>query len=208
MRSRSCASIVAILAAVFVASACARQAPEPSLTSAEGNVAYAVSAICAPFVLDGVDEARLPTHQQLVHGDGWNEQVFQRLGTQPVRVGFAGFVHVGVSASGGNRECDITAARADPQALRQAALTALAVRPEHFAPTKSRYLPGRFATEDMLCASADSAHPTALVLLSSPRPEESSKVALIFTLSDAGPRMQSCDQAGVPMNYRTLAAGG
>jgi len=69
----------------------------PSMTSAESNIAYAVSAICAPFVLDNKDEASLPTHQPLVRNDGWSEGVFERLGAKPVRVGFAGFVHVAVA---------------------------------------------------------------------------------------------------------------
>lgn len=199
--------LVAGLGLALAASCAARAADpqKPSLTSAEPNVAYAVSAICAPFVLDDIAESALPTSQPLVRSDGWSEPIFQQLGAKPIRVGFAGFVHVGVGVKGTQRQCEMTAKHADPQALRHAVLDALALRPEHFAPTKSRYLPGHFASEDMLCAAADSPHPSAFVMLSSPAPEEKDRIAILFTHMDARSRMPSCDQAGVKMNFRALA---
>jgi hypothetical protein len=150
-----------------------------------------------------------------------------------VRVGYAGSVHVAMSETGSGRQCVITgrplfapahmtvadaqtakkrafnaeafrAAAADAQTLRNAALRALAGRPEGFAPTKSQYLPGRFATEDMLCTSPSSAHPGGLVVLSAGGADVGGEVLL--TMGDVPPRMPACDQVGVPMNYRTLVS--
>jgi hypothetical protein len=213
---------------------------KPSWNSGTDNIAYAVSAICAPYVFDGVDASKLPTRQTLVHDDGWRRDytlASQTAEAGPVRVGYAGFVHVVVSATGKGRQCEITAhpllapafmtvadaqaakmpavdhpalmrelktAAADAQALRTAALKVLAKRPEAFSPTKSRYLPGRFATEDMLCASAGSAHPGGFVLLSAGRPEHGAPVFL--TMTDGHDRSPQCDQDGVQLNYRTLAS--
>ena len=194
------------IVAAFLASWPLEAAPPegPSLTSADANIAYAISAICAPFVLDKVAETSLPTHQALVHGDDWNELAFQRLGVRPVRVGFAGFVHVAVAEKDGARRCEITARRALPASLRGAALNALAVRPEGFGPTRSRYLPGRFATEDMLCTARASEHPGTFILMSATYPEEQDSLAIEFTMVDSPERMTSCDHDGVEMNYRTL----
>ena len=193
------------LLGVILLSACS-PVHRPSWTSAEDNIAFAVSAICAPYVLDSADEASLPTHKSLVHDDGWNEGAFQRLGARPVRVGFAGFIHVAVGVIGGHRQCEITSRQADAQALRTSALAALKTRSEAFAPTASRYLPGRFATEDMLCASAQSAHPGGFVLLSAAKPEGRQSTSVLLTMSDEGARMPACDRNNVPMNYRTLMA--
>lgn len=186
------------IAAVALAAAL----PRPSLTSAPDNAAYAVAAICAPFVLDGVEAERLPLEGSLVHGDGYKAPIFQGQGLTPVRVGFAGFVHVGVGVVRGRRDCEITTGEGDPQALRRVMLDALASRPEGFVPAKSRYLPGRsFATEDWVCASPESRNPTALVLLSA-TPTEGRRV--LFTLSAGGERDASCDRDDVRLNYRTL----
>jgi hypothetical protein len=201
-----CAKAFSVTAAILVASCSpAESGPQPSFGSAENNIAFAVSAICAPYVLDQVSEASLPIHRHLVRADGWSAPIFASRGVQPVRVGFSGFVHVGVSTQGGVRTCDITSKNSDPQMLRKAALAALATRPEHFAPTQSRYLPGRFASEDMLCAGADSSHPEGFVLLSASHPEDAAAESVIMTMEDGGQRLASCDQAGVQMNYRTLA---
>ncbi len=171
---------------------------------AEGNVGYAVAAICAPYVLDGVDPASLP-RGKLVMDDGWREFSGQDPGSQHLRVGFAGFVHAEIGTSNGNRQCDITTKHADPQAMRHAVLAALAKRPEGFVPTRSHYLPGHFATEDQLCTSAASAHPAATVLLSAAPPELRDRQSILFTLGDSATRMESCDHPGVHMNYRALA---
>jgi hypothetical protein len=176
----------------------------PSLTSVEDNVAYAASAICAPYALDQTDRPGLPIGRGLVQPDGHDG--LARPNPSGVRVGVAGFVHVTFAQRpDGSRMCDIQARGADPQTLRKVALDALAARPERFAPTKSKYLPGQFASEDMLCAAADGAHPTAFALLSATAPAQRDKVAILLTLSTAQNRMPACDQAGVPMNFRTLA---
>ena len=200
------AALSTLLAAIISISAPTSVAAgsSPSLRSAEGNVAYAISAICAPYALDQVERTRLPIGHGLVQPDGHDG--FAKPNPTGVRVGMAGFVHVTFSQKpDGSRSCDVQATAADPQALRGAALDALAERAEHFVPTKSKYLPGRFASEDMLCASADGPHPTAFVLLSSPHPADRDRVAILFTLDSPETRLASCDQAGVPMNYRTLA---
>ena len=176
----------------------------PSWTSAEDNIAYAVSAICAPYVLDQADVAALPSNQHLVRDDGWKEITFEHLNARPVRVGFAGFVHAAVGTIDGHRQCEITSRNADPRALRNAALAALAKRPEGFAPEKSRYYPGRFASEDNLCASGRSRHPGGFVLISAAHPEEQARTAVLLTMDDTSTRMAECDQPGVPRNYRTL----
>lgn len=202
MRWRRCSGGAALLAVLSGACSVAGASPGPSFTSVDDNLTYAIVAICAPFALDGVDPKDLPIRKGLVQPDGHDG--LARPNPTGVRVGVAGFVHVTFSsASPGSRSCDIQARAADPQALRRTALSALAQRPEQFAPTKSRYLPGSFATEDMLCAAADSRHPTGSVLLSSPRPGE--RVAILFTLTAHETRMASCDHEGVRMNYRTLA---
>jgi hypothetical protein len=200
----SCGAIA--LAGVIALTACSQAAVPsgPSWTSGESNIAYAVSAICAPFVFDGRDATSLPMSRPLVSDDGWNEVTFERLGARPVRVGLAGFVHVAVAAKDGRRQCEVTSSHADPQALRASALAVLARRSEGFAPTRSRYAPGRFAAEDMLCAAATSPHPGGFVLLSAARPENRDQVAVLLSLSDGAPRMASCDHDGVRMNYRTL----
>lgn len=194
----------AFLAVLSSASSVAGASPSPSFTSVDDNLTYAIVAICAPFALDGVDRKDLPINKGLVQPDG-HDGLAQSNPTG-VRVGVAGFVHVTFShASTGSRSCDIQAKAADPQALRRTALSALAQRPEQFAPTKSRYLPGSFATEDNLCAAADSRHPTGSVLLSSPQPGERGGIAIFFTLTAHENRMASCDHEGVQANYRTLA---
>lgn len=210
----------------------------PSWTSGKDNIAYAVSTICAPYVFDGVDASKLPMQQTLVRDDGWRRDSMltsQRTEAGPVRVGYAGDVHIAVSTTERGRQCEITAhplfapasmTRADAQAakmpavdrqslmrevrtaaedaqvLRAAALRALAMRPEAFAPTKSRYAPGRFASEDMLCASASGPHPGGFVLLSAAG--EGGEGTLLLTISDTPDRSPSCDREGVQMNYRTL----
>jgi hypothetical protein len=208
----------------------------PSWTSGEDNIAYAAAAICAPYVFDGVDASKLLTGQKLVRDDGWrphHEMTSQGTDAGPVRVGYAGSVHVVMSETGGGRQCEITAhplfapasmtladaqaakmttinaeaartAAVDAQALRTAALKALARRPEGFTPTKSHYLPGGFASEDMLCSSPGSAHPGGFVVLSAAGPD--GEGAVLLTIADAPSRMPSCDQEGVPMNFRTLAS--
>lgn len=178
-------------------------AADPSLTSAEDNVAYALGAICIPFVLDGTSRESLPLNQRLVHPDGFD--ALARPNPEAVRVGLAGFVHVTFTGGpGGLRGCDIGAKDADPQSLRKALLAVLAMRPEGFSPTRSKYLPGRFATEDMLCAAADSPHSGAFVLLSATHPEERGRISVLFTLANVSARMESCDHEGVKLNYRTL----
>jgi hypothetical protein len=178
--------------------------PAPSLVSVEDNVAYAVGQLCVPYALDNVDQATLPIGRGLVQPDG--QDGLARPNPTGVRVGEAGFVHVTFSrGADGSRACDVEAKAADPQVLRQAALGALARRPEKFVPTKSRYFPGRFATEDMLCASPGAPHPAAFVMLSSPHPEESERIAILFTLMGGATRDEACDHAGVQKNYRTLA---
>lgn len=222
------------IAIVLLLAGCSpKEAARPSWSSGQDNIAYAVSAICAPYLFDGAEAAKLPTHQPLVHDDGWHESAFERIGARPVRVGYAGFVHVAVTEADGGRRCEISArplaapasmtledaqagktpavnaetrgtAAVDAQALRAAALKALAQRREAFAPAKSHYLPGPFASEDMLCASARGAHPDGFALLSAARPEGEGTVFL--TISNGPDRPASCDQKGVRMNYRTLVS--
>ena len=177
----------------------------PSLISAEDNAAYAVGEICAPYALDNKDRAELPIGRGLVEPDGHDG--FARPNPTGVRVGMAGFVHVTFSQGGvgGPRSCDVQAKGADPQALRKAVLDVMSRRVEQFAPQKSKYMPGRFGTEDILCAAADSQHPGAFIMLSSPRADERDRIAMIFTLRGGGDRSAACDHPGVPMNYRTLA---
>lgn len=202
MRWRAPLGAVALVA--LLSGASPMSAASPSFTSVDDNLAYAIGSICAPFALDGVSRKDLPINQGLVHPDGHDG--LARANPTGVRVGIAGFVHVTFSERpDGSRSCDIQAKAADPQALRRAALTELAQRPEQFAPTKSKYLPGSFVTEDMLCAAADSSHPTGSILLSSPRPGEPGGIGIFFTLTAGGTRMESCDHEGVRMNYRTLA---
>lgn len=178
---------------------------ESSLTSStEDSVAYAVGSICAPFALDRVDRSALPINHGMVRPDGHDG--LAQANPTGVRVGFSGFVHVTFSESpNGRRSCDVQANGADPQALRKAALAELGKRAERFTPEKSKYLPGRFATEDMLCAAADSSKPFAMVVLSSPHPEERARIAIMFTLTDGLSRDAGCDHEGVALNYRTLA---
>jgi len=195
-------SLMVVLSAT-IASASALAGSAPSLASVEDNVSYAAAAICAPYALDNVDRAALPIGHGLVQADG-----LDGLGNPNptgVRVGMAGFVHVTFTRKpDGSRSCDIEARAADPQSLRKAALSALASRPERFAPTKSKYLPGRFATEDLLCAAPDSPHAAAFVMLSSPHPEVSARIAILLTLIGGGTRDLACDHDGVEKNYRTL----
>jgi hypothetical protein len=178
---------------------------QPSLFSVEDNLAYAISAICAPYALDRADRANLPIGHGLVQPDGHDGLAAPN--PSGVRVAAAGFVHVIFSQKpDGSRSCDVQAKDADPQDLRRIALAALAQRAEHFTPTKSKYLPGAsFASEDMLCASAGSVHPTGYILLSSPPPADRGKIAILFSLGTGGARMASCDLKGVRMNFRTLA---
>lgn len=174
---------------------------DPSLLSAADNVAYAVGALCAPFVLDHVDQKALPLSRDLVHPDGYD--FLGRPDPQALRIGFAGFVHVVLSERNGNRSCDVGAKDEDPQVLRKAALDALA-KAAAFVPTRSRYLPGRFQTEDMMCGSAEGPHRNAFILLSASPPQERNRIAILFTLAE-GPRMAGCDSPGVRLNYRALA---
>ena len=118
--------------------------PAPSLTSAEANIAYAVGGICAPYVLEGATAESVLAPRRLISDDGLKTPTFERLGSRPVRVGFAGFVHVGVGVRPG-RVCEVTASGGDPQKLRGAVLRVMEARPEGFSPSQSRYLPGRFA---------------------------------------------------------------
>lgn len=232
------ARLMTVLGALAIGGCSPNEIARPSWTSGKDNIAYAVSAICAPYVFDGVDASKLPMHQALVLDDGWRRDstlTAEKPEAGPVRVGYAGDVHIAVGATDGGRHCEITAhplfapatmsladARAaktpaedqqslmrevrtaaeDAQVLRAAALGALAERPEAFAPTKSRYAPGRFATEDMLCASRSGAHPSGFVLLSAAGP--GGEGTLLLTISDTPRRSASCDQGGVQMNYRTL----
>jgi hypothetical protein len=177
----------------------------PSVLSVEDNVAYAVGAICAPYALDNMEIKDLPIGKGLVQPD--HHDGLGRPSPTGVRVGMAGFVHVTFSGgSDGSRSCDVQARDADPQRLRKAALDALAQRPEQFAPTKSKYLPGRsFETEDLLCARADGSHPAGLVMLSSPGAVDQRKIALMFTLTNGSSRAASCDHEGVRLNFRALA---
>jgi hypothetical protein len=221
--------------------ACSPQEPgRPNWTSGKDNIAYAVSAICAPYVFDGVDATELPMHQTLVRDDGWRRDytlTSQKLEAGPVRVGYAGDVHIVVGKAGDGRQCEIAAhplfapasmtladaqgarrpkadhqsliwelktAAEDAQVLRAAALAALAKRPESFAPTKSRYAPGRFASEDMLCAASTGAHPGGFVLLSAAG--QTGQGTVMLTISDSANRSPSCDREGVQMNYRTLVS--
>ena len=175
----------------------------PSWTSPESNIAYAVSAICAPYVLDNEEAAGLPMSQPLVRDDGWRASG-DKLEGGHVHVGVAGAVHVAIGDVNGGRACEIVSAGADPQAMRHAVLAALAKRPEAFAPTRSRYLPGRFATQDYLCASAQSRNPSAIALISAGDPRQSG-VSFIVTIGYGGSRPLECDQPGVQLNYLTLA---
>jgi hypothetical protein len=197
---------LALIGMIAALPAAAAEKAQPSLTSAESNVAFAVKSICAPYVLDGVEEAKLPLRRPLVAEDGYSSPSIQQLGAKAVRVGFAGYVHVGVGGPNGARRCELSAARADPQSLRKVVLETLAERPEHFAPTRSRYLPGaRWDSEDTLCAAADSAHPGAFALLSVAPAAERDRIAILLTLAEAPARGAQCDHEGVRMNYRTLA---
>jgi hypothetical protein len=170
----------------------------------ESNVAYAASAICAPYVLDNADAAGLLMAQPLVRDDGWRANG-DKLDGGHVRVGVAGSVHVAIGGvNGGGRACEISSGGADPQAMRHAVLAVLAQRPEAFAPTRSHYLPGRFATQDYLCASAQSRNPSAIALISAASPQQSG-VSFIVTIGYGGSRPLECDQPGVQLNNLTLA---
>ena len=201
--SASCLLVAGLLCAWATFSP-ARAGAGPSLTSVEDNVSYAVASICAPYALDDLDRTSLPIGRGLVQPDGHDG--LARPNPTGVRVGMAGFVHVTFSQKSGSRSCDVQAKGADPQALRKAALDVLATRPERFAPTKSRYLPGSFATEDGLCSSPDSTHPGAFVMLSSPTAAERDRIAILFTLTNQEPRGAQCDHDGVRLNYRTLVS--
>jgi hypothetical protein len=190
-----------LAASVFAASSADAT---PSVFSAEDNVVYAISTICAPYALDLVERDGLPIGKGLVQPDGHDG--LARTNPTGVRVGMAGFVHVTfVQSQDGSRSCDVQAKGADAQAVRRAALKALEGRPEQFAPMKSIYLPGRFASEDRLCASPTGPNPSAFIILSSTSPEQQGRIALLFTLHNGGARLAACDREGVPMNFRTLA---
>src|SRR5262249_41567417 len=140
MRLAGCA--LACFCALFLSEAIAAEGDPSWSSSAVQNVSYAVSHICAPYVLDHVDIAALPLNQSLVREDGWRDP---SSGKAMFRVGFAGFVHVLPTENASGRGCEMTAARADPNQLRRAILDAIAQRSEGFGPTKSRYYPGRWA---------------------------------------------------------------
>lgn len=159
MRSlaRSLTTSVFSVVLLFSARAGAGNA-ELNPTTADDKVSYAVSSICAPFVLDKVDQRSRPAWFEL---DGTSAPLFEGMGLTRVRAGIDGFVYLGINSTTGNRDCEILARHADPESLRIAALKALATRSERFAPTKSRYLPGRFATEDMLLTRARTQAPSS-----------------------------------------------
>lgn len=229
--------VVPSICVLLALTGCSPNGPgQPTWGSGKDNIAFAISAICAPYVFERVDASQLPLHRGLVQDDGWRGEVFpsQAVEAGPVRVGYAGFIHVRVSTSGVERRCEISAlpmaapvsmttsdaqARKQPdvnaqslaaaadeaQMLRTAALDALSKRPEGFSPTRSHYLPGRFATEDRLCAAAQGVHPGGFVLLSAGGSQDGG--LLLLTIVDGAERSPSCDQAGVPMNFRTLDSG-
>jgi hypothetical protein len=167
------------------------QAAEPADQgrTVEDNIEFAVNRFCAPFVLDHEAEETLPTHEAFVHRD--IVDVVGNIVPEDFRIGAA-------------RVCDVGARGVDPQLARRAALAALAESAEAFVPAKSRYYPGRFATEDMLCASPASRRPGANVLLSANHPEAQAGVAILLTISDDGHRGPQCDRDDAEMNYRRL----
>jgi hypothetical protein len=197
--SKLAAAMIALLTFSTANSAMA-DPPVPSVSDAEQNVLFAVTQLCAPFVLDRVDMAALPLKAPLVVTEGARDAG----GGSTLRVGGAGFVRVSLKQNGAGRACDVTASRAPPAEMRKAFLAAVALRPERFAPTKSKYYPGRFAAEDSLCADSASPRPNAMVLLSTTSGADPNSVAAIFTLADGTTRGLQCDQDGVELNYRTL----
>lgn len=182
---------------------------QPGMTSsAEFNVAHALTTVCFPYVLEGAPAERVLAKRPGVMDDHFRSPALERLGNRPVRVGFAGFPHVSVGVANGNRTCSLTAQNADPQKLRSAALGVLRARPEKFAPTASRYLPGGFATEDRMCTAASSPKPNAVFLLSSAHEGDRARPALILTLWEGSKREAVCDRDDVHADYRTLIPPG
>jgi hypothetical protein len=194
----------AVLVAMATSIAQAADLPKPGWSSATDNMTYAVAGLCVAYVIDGKDPEALLAGQSMIHPDGWNESAFTGIGVKGVRVGFAGFIHAGMGMRNGHRECDITAYKTDPEALRAAMQAALAARPDlGFVPSVSKYMPGPWAAEDMLCGGP--VHPNAFILASwSPPRLAKNSIAVTFTLSE-GPRDLGCDQPNVQKNYRTLA---
>ncbi len=88
---------VGLLFVMGLLARCSPSQPKPTWRDAGSNVAYAVSAICAPYVLDGLDPAHLP-RGRLVMDDGWREHSNQDPGSQHLRVGF------GLRARGGGNQ--------------------------------------------------------------------------------------------------------
>ena len=172
---------------------------------ADVNAAGAIANVCAPYVLDKADPDTLPTGQLAAVDDGWRGLMFPPLEAKVLRVGGAGFVHVAVYSDGGVRHCDLSTARADTAAVRAAILEVLASRPEGFTSTKSRYLPGRFEVEDLLCAAPGSPHPGAFVRISAQSAKPAPAASILFSLTDLPTRMRSCDHEGVALEGRTLA---
>jgi TonB family protein len=179
--------------------------PETVGPPADVNAAGAIANVCAPYVLDKVDPDRLPTGQLAAQDDGWRGLMFPPLEGKVLRVGGAGFVHVAVYADSGVRHCDLSTSRADTAAVRAAILKVLAARPEGFTSTKSRYLSGRFESEDLLCAASRSPHPGAFVRLLAQPATSAPTASIFFSLTDLPTRMQSCDHEGVALAGRTLA---
>ena len=77
-------STALLIAAVTAASAQTADVRPPSLTSAEDNVAYAVGAICAPYVLDGAAAADVLRPRSLVSDDGLKAPIFDGLSASSV----------------------------------------------------------------------------------------------------------------------------
>ena len=135
-------ALVALLA-LPSANLAVAEPPAPSMSDAEQNVLFAVTQLCAPFVLDRIDTAALPLKERLVVTEATHDA-----GSEPtLRVGAAGFVRVRLKHTGEERSCDVTASRAPPAKLRNAFLAAVAQRPERFAPTA----PARGRTQSSFC---------------------------------------------------------
>ena len=196
-------SITFIAVAVCTTSERASAASMVGPTAEIADAGGMLTKICLPFVVDGLDPQE---HIEWFANHGSKEPLLEQQGLSRIQSGPLGAVYLGRNRQGA-RDCEIVVRRADPMAARAAALVALAARGERFAPERSRYLPGNFAAEDMMCAAADSKHLGAFVMLSAAHPEDSGRVSILVSVTDQV-RQAGCDQPGVPLNFRMLAPGG
>lgn len=154
----------------------------------QGDVDFALSELCYPFILQGADPVELVRQRRLPRGfgsRGWSGgQPFYLVGQADVWVSFD-------TTQPGMRSCSIRIGSGDVERYRTDIEARLTTWPTPLSLAGYQYPPNTYASRTFLCGPVEGPHDTVLLSLGAPA------IALTMTIARLDQRTERCD--GVPM---------